>query len=109
MFREIDRFLGSARGGLFEDGDFSATIANHQVDVDPLTLQGRLAQLHASGTVGFDGQLNLEVLINTNQIISQTGQALVALIPGQEGPRPGTATPDGASAGSSRTGCSSSA
>lgn len=46
------------------------------------TLEGRLVQLHATGTVGFDGQLNLEVLINTNQIIPETGQALVARIPG---------------------------
>ena len=41
-----------------------------------------VAQLHATGTVGFDEQLNLDVLINTNQIIPQTGQALVRIIPG---------------------------
>lgn len=82
VFREIDRFLGSARGGLFEDGDLVATIANRQVFVEMLTLEGRIVQLHASGTVGFDTTLNLEVLINTNQIIPQTGQALVRLIPG---------------------------
>ena len=29
------------------------------------------------GTIGFDGRLNLEMLVNTNQIIPQTGQALV--------------------------------
>jgi translocation and assembly module TamB len=82
VFREIDRFLGSARGGLFEDGDLEATIANRQVVVEMLTLEGRVAQLHATGTVGFDQQLDLEVLINTNQIIPQTGQALVRLVPG---------------------------
>lgn len=82
VFREIDRFLGAASGGLFEDGDLTATIANGQIDVEMLTLVGRLAQLHASGSVGFDGQLDLGVLVNTNQIIAQTGQALVSLIPG---------------------------
>ncbi|WP_422925000.1 AsmA-like C-terminal region-containing protein [Singulisphaera sp. PoT] len=82
VFREIDRFLGAAKGGLFEDGDLSGTIANGQLIVESLSLQGRLVQLHATGTVGFDQQLNLEVLINTNQIIPETGQALVSLIPG---------------------------
>ena len=82
VFRELDRFLGSSRGGLFEDGDLLATIANKQVNVEMLTLAGRLAQIHATGTVGFDQQLDLEVLVNTNQIISQSGQALVRLIPG---------------------------
>jgi|GEM_PF-2331635 len=82
VFREIDRFLGAARGGLFEHGDLSGTIANRQLIVESLTLQGRLVQLHATGSVGFDSQLNLEVLINTNQIIPETGQALVGLIPG---------------------------
>ena len=82
VFREIDRFLGAARGGLFEDGDLTGTIANRQLIVEVFTLEGRLVQLHATGTVGFDGQLNLEVLINTNQIIPETGQALVTRIPG---------------------------
>ena len=76
VFREIDRFLGAARGGLFEDGDLLATIANRQLLVDMFTLEGRLVQLHATGTVGFDGQLNLEVLINTNQIIPETGRLM---------------------------------
>jgi translocation and assembly module TamB len=82
VFREIDRFLGAARGGLFERGHLSGTIAGRQIIVDPLTLEGRLVQVHGSGTLGVDGQLNLEVLVNTNQIIPQTGQALVGLIPG---------------------------
>jgi translocation and assembly module TamB len=85
VFREIDKLLGSARGGLFEEGHLSGTIAGRQIIVDPLTMEGRLAQMHASGTVGFDGQLNLVVLVNTNEIISQTGQALVAAIPGLRG------------------------
>ncbi len=78
----LDRFLGGASGGLFEDGDLVGTIAGKQLIVESFTLEGRLAQLHATGTVGFDGQVNLVVLINTNQIIPQTGQALVMAIPG---------------------------
>jgi hypothetical protein len=82
VFRELDRFLGAARGGVFDDGDLQATIANRLVVVDQLTLAGPLVQLSATGTVGFDTQVNLEVLINTNQIISQSGQSLIGLIPG---------------------------
>ncbi|HMB06250.1 MAG TPA: AsmA-like C-terminal region-containing protein, partial [Isosphaeraceae bacterium] len=82
VFGALDRFLGSAGGGLFEDGELVGTIANKQLIVEMFTLEGRLAQLHAVGTIGFEGQLNLEVLINTNQIIPQTGQALVGVIPG---------------------------
>lgn len=82
VFRELDKFLGNARGGLFEDGDLTGTITNRQLIVDMLTLEGRLAQIHATGTVGFDGQLNLEVAVNTSQIIPETGEALIGLIPG---------------------------
>ena len=78
----IDRFLGSAGGGLFEDGDLVGTIANRQLIVEMLTLEGRIVQLHAAGTVGFDSQVNLEVLINTNQLIPETGQGLVSRVPG---------------------------
>jgi translocation and assembly module TamB len=82
VFRELGRFFGASRGGVFEDGSLSASIANRQILVDELTLAGRVAQIHASGTVGFDSQLNLEVLVNTSQIIPETGQTLVAIIPG---------------------------
>ncbi len=82
IFRELDRFLGSARGGLFEAGDVSGTIANRRLNIDSATLQGRLAQLHITGSIGFDTQVNLEVLVNTNQIIPETGAALVGVIPG---------------------------
>ena len=82
VFRELDRFLGRPRGGVFEDGDVHAVIANRQVVIESLTLDGRLVQLHAVGTIGFDTQLDLEVLVNTNQIICQTGQALARLVPG---------------------------
>ena len=82
VFREIDRFLGSASGGIFEDGDLVGVVVNKNLMVETLTLAGRLAQVHGTGTVGFDGRLNLEMLVNTSQIIPQTGQALVILIPG---------------------------
>ena len=82
IFREIDKFLGSARGGLFEEGNLNGEIANGQLNVNTLSLAGRIAQLHATGTVGIDGRLDLEVLVNTSQIIPQTGKALAALIPG---------------------------
>ncbi|WP_406697260.1 AsmA-like C-terminal region-containing protein [Singulisphaera sp. Ch08] len=82
IFREVEKFLGSARGGLFEDGDLVGTIANRQLIVESLALEGRLVQLHITGTVGFDTQLNLEVLVNTNKIIPETGLLLVSRIPG---------------------------
>jgi translocation and assembly module TamB len=82
IFREIDRFLGSSRGGLFEDGDMIATVAHGQIMIDPLTLEGRAVQLHMTGTVNFDTRLELEVLVNTRELIPQTGQALIGLIPG---------------------------
>lgn len=82
VFREIDRFLGAARGGLFEQGALTGAVANRAFIIDVGTLEGRLVQLHATGTIGFDTQLNLEVLVNTNQIIPETGQALVERIPG---------------------------
>jgi translocation and assembly module TamB len=82
VFREIDRFLGAARGGLFEQGELIGSISNRRFVVEDLGLEGRLVQLHATGTVGFDERLNLEVLVNTSQIIPETGQALVERIPG---------------------------
>jgi len=83
VVRELDRFLGSARGGgLFEDGDVHGTIYNRTLFVEQLTLQGKLVQVHATGSVTLDGGLNLEVLVNTNQTVSQSGLALVNIIPG---------------------------
>ena len=104
VFRELDRFLGAARGGLFERGHLTGTVAGRQVVVEPLTLEGRLAQVHGAGTVGLDGQLNLEMLINTNQIIPQTGQALVGLIPGLRTRWDATRRPRSRSRTTSRTG-----
>ena len=84
VVRELDRFLGAAQGGggLFEDGDLHGTIYNRTLFVDQLTLEGRLIQVHATGTITFDGGLNLEVLVNTKQTIPQSGLTLVNVIPG---------------------------
>ncbi len=83
VLREIDRFLGPARGGgLFEDGDLHGTIYNKTLFVEQLTLQGKLVQVHATGTITFDGGLNLQVLVNTNQTVSQSGLTLLNIIPG---------------------------
>ncbi len=83
VFKELDRFLGSARGGgLFEDGDAKGTIFNRTLFVEQMTLRGRLLQVHATGTITLDGGLNLEVLVNTNEIIPQSGLALIGIIPG---------------------------
>ncbi len=83
LFKELDRFLGSARGGgLFEDGHLSGTLFNRTLFIEQLTLQGKLIQLHATGTVTFDGALNLVILVNTNQVIPQSGLALINIVPG---------------------------
>ncbi len=82
IFREMSQFLGSARGGIFEYGHLEATIANRQIQIEEFYLVGRLAQMRATGTIDFNQNLDIVVLVNTNQIISQTGESLVALIPG---------------------------
>ncbi len=83
IFRELDRFLGASKGGgLFEDGDLSGNIANQTIYIEQMTLNGRLVQVHALGSITFGGGLNLEVLVNTNQIIPQSGLALINIIPG---------------------------
>lgn len=75
--------MGPARGGgLFEDGDAQGTLYNKTLFIEQLTLRGRLLQVHATGTMTLDGDLNLEVLVNTNQVIPQSGLALVGIIPG---------------------------
>ena len=81
LLDELDRSLGSARGGIFDQGDFHGVIADQKVRIDHLTLVGPLAQIHASGTLDFDGRLNLEVVANTNKGIPQTGQAILAQSP----------------------------
>ena len=83
VFKELDRFLGASRGGgLFEDGDIAGNIGNETIYIEELTLNGRVIQLHAIGSVTFAGGLNLEVLVNTNQLIPQSGLTLLNIIPG---------------------------
>jgi translocation and assembly module TamB len=78
VFKEIRRFLGEL-GGAFESGDLRGVIANERLVIDELTLVGRSIQLHTTGTIGFDRRVNLSVLVNTNQMLGQGGQALVGL------------------------------
>ena len=83
VFRELDRFLGASRGGgLFEEGEVRGNIGNETLYIEQCTLSGRLVQVHALGSVTFKGGLNLEVLVNTNQTISQSGMTLLNVIPG---------------------------
>jgi len=83
IFRELDRFLGASRGGgLFDDGDIQGNIGNETIYIEQMTLNGRIVQVHALGSISFGGGLNLEVLVNTNQLIPQSGLALLNIIPG---------------------------
>jgi translocation and assembly module TamB len=80
VLERLDEKLGEARGGVFAYGDAVATIAHRKLHVERLTLVGPLAQLHATGTINFDTKLNLEVLVNTNDIISQSSQAVLSRV-----------------------------
>ena len=83
IFRELDKFLGASRGGgLFDEGEVRGNIGNETLYIEQCTLSGRLVQIHAVGSVTFKGNLNLEVLVNTNQQISQSGMTLLNVIPG---------------------------
>ncbi len=73
----IDRALGSARGAVFDEGAFHAQIAQQEIRVERLTLVGPLAQLHASGTVGFDGRLNLLAFVNTIDTVPANAQIAI--------------------------------
>jgi translocation and assembly module TamB len=81
LLDELDRSLGSTQGGVFDDGDLHGTIYDRKVHIDELTLVGPLAQVHAAGTMDFDGRLNLEVVVNNNRGIYQSGQAIMARAP----------------------------
>jgi translocation and assembly module TamB len=81
LLDELDRALGSTEGGVFDDGDLHGTISDRRVRIDRLTLVGPLAQVHATGTVDFDGRLNLEVIVNKNRGIPESGQVLLARSP----------------------------
>lgn len=80
VFRQIDQFLGSDRGGLFEAGELELTVADGKVRIKKLALVGRLIQLRALGTIGFDAQLDLQVIVKPNQVIPQTGRALASAV-----------------------------
>ena len=83
IFRELDKFLGASRGGgLFDEGEVRGNIANETLYIEQCTLSGRVVQVHAIGSVTFKGGLNLEVLVNTNKQISQSGMTLLNIIPG---------------------------
>ncbi len=82
LLDELDRSLGSAQGGVFDQGDFHGIIADQKIRIDHLTLVGPLAQVHSSGTVDFDGRLNLEVVVNNNKGIPQSGQVMLSRSPG---------------------------
>jgi hypothetical protein len=81
LLDELDRSLGSTQGGVFDDGDLHGVISDRKVHIDHLTLAGPLAQVHAAGTVDFDGRLNLEVVVNNNRGVYQSGQAVLARSP----------------------------
>ncbi len=81
LLDELDRSLGSAQGGVFDEGDLHGTIADQRIRIDRLTLVGPLAQVHATGWLDFDGRLNLEVLVNTNKGLPETGRTLLAQSP----------------------------
>ncbi len=81
LLDELDRSLGSAQGGVFDEGDLHGLIADQRLRIDRLTLIGPLAQVHATGWLDFDGRLNLEVVVNTNRGIPAAGQAFLAQAP----------------------------
>ncbi|HZW31592.1 MAG TPA: AsmA-like C-terminal region-containing protein, partial [Isosphaeraceae bacterium] len=81
LLDELDRSLGSAQGGVFDAGDMHGTIADRKITIDHLTLVGPLAQVHASGSVDFDGRLNLEVVANTNKELYEASQAVLLRAP----------------------------
>ncbi len=81
VLSSIARFLGVARSGVFEDGDLYATIANNRLSIDELTLSGRMMQLHSRGTIEFDGRLNLQVVLTSNELLALPSQVLRAIVP----------------------------
>jgi translocation and assembly module TamB len=83
IFRQINQFLGSELGGIFEAGELDLTLAGGTLKIDKLALVGRLLQLRAQGTIGFDSLLDLEVVLKTNQVIPQAGRAVVGVMLGR--------------------------
>ncbi len=81
LLDELDRQLGSREGGVFDDGDIHATINDRKIHIDRMTLVGPLMQVHATGTMDFDGRLNLEVIVNNQKGVPTSGQAVLARSP----------------------------
>ncbi|WP_435016791.1 AsmA-like C-terminal region-containing protein [Tundrisphaera sp. TA3] len=84
VFREIIRLasVGGAGGGLFDVGEMHGAIMNQTLNISEFMLEGKVIQVHGTGTVTFAGNLNLEVLVNTNRLIPESGQNLIGIIPG---------------------------
>ena len=82
VFSQIDHFLGSQVGGIFEAGELDLTIAGGKFRIDKLALAGRLIQLRARGTIGFQGALDLEVLVKSNHVLQQAGRAVASTMLG---------------------------
>ena len=87
VFRQINQFLGSEQGGIFEAGEVDLLVADRKVKIDRLALVGRLIQLRARGTIGFDARLDLEVIVRPNRVAPQTGRALASTMLGLSGAR----------------------
>ncbi len=81
LLDELDRQLGSREGGVFDDGDIHATINDRKIHIDRMTLVGPLMQVHAMGTMDFEGRLNLEVIVNNQKGVPGGGQAVLARSP----------------------------
>ena len=78
VFSQIDQFLGAQVGGIIEAGELDLTIADGKLKIDKLALAGRLIQLRARGTIGFQGALDLEVLVKPNHVLRQAGRAVAS-------------------------------
>jgi len=83
VFRQINQFLGSEQGGIFEAGELDLNVANGKARLAKLALVGRLIQLRARGTIGFDSLIDLEVIVKPNQVIPQAGRAVVSAVFGR--------------------------
>lgn len=81
LLDELDRQLGSREGGVFDDGDIHATFNDRRIHIDRMTLVGPLMQVHAMGTMDFDGRLNLEVIVNNQKGVPVSGQAVLSRSP----------------------------
>src|SRR5262249_34520646 len=81
LLDELHRSLCSTHGVVFAAGALRGAIADRGVPTQHLTLVGPLAQVHATGTMDFDGRLNLEVVVNNHRGVYQSGQAMMARAP----------------------------